>query len=272
MKPLFLPSTSGTLFCIYFAPLNSELKRAIIHIPAFAEEMNKSRRMVNLQARSLADHGYAVLIVDLFGTGDSSGDFGEARWDIWLSNITDAINWLYQQGVQDIDLWGLRTGNLLAMDYAARHPQQIGNLLCWHPVLSGETFIKQFLRLRIVAAVMDNHAPREKTSDLKQRLINGESIEVAGYVLNPELATPLLKLNAGQLELEQLTEIAIFELISAADSQTSTITSKLLTILHQKSINSSLTKVVGDPFWAGQELKLNAELIRLSTEKACQWL
>jgi exosortase A-associated hydrolase 2 len=272
MKPLFIPSTPGELFGIYFAPKNTPVQRTIIHIPAFAEEMNKSRRMVSLQARSLAELGCAVLILDLYGTGDSAGDFGEASWEIWLKNISDSIAWLKQQGAKSLDLWGLRTGNLLAMDFAARHPEQIEHLLCWHPILNGETFINQFLRLRIVAAVMDNNASREKTSELKHRLQNGESIEVAGYILNPELAKPLLTLHAEQLDLQQLAEIAIFEVISGENTPVSTITSKLLSILHHKSVNSSLTKVVGDPFWAGQEIRVNHELIRLSTEKVAQWL
>ncbi|MDD4913692.1 MAG: hydrolase 2, exosortase A system-associated [Methylococcales bacterium] len=272
MKPLLIPSNPGSLFCIYFAPVNAVIHRAIIHIPAFAEEMNKSRRMVNLQARSLAGKGYAVLVMDLFGTGDSAGDFGDASWEIWLRNIQDAINWLKQQGAEQIDLWGLRTGNLLAMDFASRYSQQIEHLLCWHPVLNGDTFINQFLRLRIVAAVMDNNASREKTSELKQRLLNGESIEVAGYVLNPDLVKPLLALQAERMELQQIAEIAIFEVISGENAPVSSVTGKLLSVLHQKSVNSSLTRVVGDPFWASQEIKVNPELISLSTEKVAQWL
>ena len=70
------------------------LDKAIIHIPAFAEEMNKSRRMLAMQAQAFAGQGYAVLVLDLFGTGDSSGDFGEATWDIWLQNIDTALVWL----------------------------------------------------------------------------------------------------------------------------------------------------------------------------------
>ena len=52
----------------------------VVHAPAFAEEMNKSRRMVALQARALAEDGLAVLLVDPLGCGDSPGDFGDATW------------------------------------------------------------------------------------------------------------------------------------------------------------------------------------------------
>ena len=43
-------------------------------VKAWAEEMNKARRMAALQARLLAENGYAVLQIDLHGCGDSSGD------------------------------------------------------------------------------------------------------------------------------------------------------------------------------------------------------
>ena len=113
------------------------------------EEMNKSRRMISLQARNFAQLGYAVLILDLFGTGESSGEFGAITWAIWLENIQSAINWLKQQGARTIDLWGLRTGCLLAMDFAGQSQEPIKHLLCWQPVINGETFITQFLRLRM---------------------------------------------------------------------------------------------------------------------------
>jgi alpha/beta superfamily hydrolase len=40
--------------------------------------MNKARRMAALQARALAALGYGVLLLDLHGCGDSSGDFGDS--------------------------------------------------------------------------------------------------------------------------------------------------------------------------------------------------
>jgi alpha/beta superfamily hydrolase len=42
-----------------------------------AEELNKSRHVAAAQARAFAAAGYSVLQIDLYGCGDSSGDFGE---------------------------------------------------------------------------------------------------------------------------------------------------------------------------------------------------
>ncbi|RLA42511.1 MAG: hypothetical protein DRQ97_13905 [Gammaproteobacteria bacterium] len=76
--------------------------------------MNKARPMVNRQARLLAEQGYCVVVPDLYGTGDSSGDFGEADWARWCDDITATLHWIKSSGGQSVCLWGLRLGCLLA--------------------------------------------------------------------------------------------------------------------------------------------------------------
>lgn len=272
MQPLFIESDAGKLFAIYWPPAgNSSPDKAIIHIPAFAEEMNKSRRMVALQARAFAEQGYAVLVLDLFGTGDSTGDFGEATWRIWLQDISAAIKWLKHQGAQSIALWGLRAGALLAMDFVAHTGDAIDRLICWQPVLNGEAFITQFLRLRVAAAMMNNNTPQEKTSDLKKQLLEGRPLEVAGYQLNPDLVKPLLALRADQLHLQNREEVAIFEVVLNEAAPVAVGHAQFLAKLHQDGINASLTRVVGDPFWTSQEISEAPELIRHTCDKVKTW-
>ena len=67
-RPIFIDSPSGRLFGVYCAPGASTRRRgAVLYVPPFAEEMNRSRRMVALQARAFAaavgapvtkNHGY----------------------------------------------------------------------------------------------------------------------------------------------------------------------------------------------------------------------
>ena len=65
-----------------------------MYFPPFAEELNKSRRMVSMQARQFCHTAYAVLIVDLFGTGDSEGNFGDTDWEILQNDMCVALRWL----------------------------------------------------------------------------------------------------------------------------------------------------------------------------------
>ena len=266
MQPLFINGQSGALFALYYPSSTGDHSKAIVHVPAFAEEMNKSRRMVALQAQALADQGYAVLVLDLFGTGDSAGDFGDATWSGWLDDIADAIGWLTEQGTQSICLWGLRIGGLLALDFVSQRPEPIEQLIAWQPVLNGDTFVTQFLRLRIAAAMLNSNAPQEKTADLKQQLLDGQCLEVAGYSLNPQLVAPLLSLRADKLALPVSTKITLFEVMSNPEANHSMPLSQFHVLLQNNGVTCSINKAVGDNFWASQEISCAPQLIALTSQ------
>ena len=269
--PLFIPGQTGDLFAMYYPPAdNDQPKKVFLHIPAFAEEMNKSRRMVALQARAFAQQGFGVLVLDLLGTGDSSGSFSDATWLIWQRDIDTAIQWLVGQGAESINLWGLRMGGLLAMDFIANTGVKIDKLICWQPVLNGETFVMQFLRLRVAAAVMDRHAPQEKTSELKHQLLDGKAVEVAGYLLNPDLIMPMLALRANELDLSAVSELMLFEVVSSEDVEVSPANAKFIEILNSNNQRATIKTVVGSPFWSTQEIVAVHDLITQSNNSLYQ--
>ena len=78
-EAFFLDMEPGQRFCLFHPPAGT-CRGAALYVPPFGEEMNKSRRMAALQARALAAAGFGVLQLDLYGCGDSSGEFAEARW------------------------------------------------------------------------------------------------------------------------------------------------------------------------------------------------
>ena len=123
-QPFFLAGAAGPLFCLQLAPAPGVTPRgALLYLPPFAEEANRSRRMAVLQARRLAARGWPVLLLDPFGTGDSAGAFHEARWELWLADAARAAAWLATRWPGGpVTLWGLRLGALLAAALAAREP------------------------------------------------------------------------------------------------------------------------------------------------------
>lgn len=145
--------------------------------------------MAALQARMLAEQGYAVLQIDLHGCGDSSGDFGDATWQSWLQDVLDAHAWLRSRCQAPLWLWGLRAGCLLATQVAAKIDEPV-NFLFWQPIASGKQFLQQFLRLKVASELMagDNKGVMEA---LKHQLAGGQSVEIAGYSLSPDLARGL---------------------------------------------------------------------------------
>lgn len=161
----------------------------VLYVPPFAEEMNKARRMSRLQAEALAAAGYEVLRIDLRGCGDSSGDIADTRWQDWVEDVRRAASWLRERVDAPLWLWGLRAGCLLACATAPAL-QTAPNFLFWQPPASGKPLLQQFLRMKMAAGLLDGSAKGVMDS-LRQRLLTGESVEVAGYELPADIALSL---------------------------------------------------------------------------------
>lgn len=189
MQPFFLPSGDGQRFCIYHCVADREVRGAILYIHPFADEMNKSRRMAAMQARSLAEAGYAVLQVDLLGCGDSSGDFGDASWSAWIEDVVLGYRWLRQQTLAPLTFWGLRAGCLLAVAASADLPE-CPNFIFWHPVLSGKQYWQQFMRLKMASELASGQA-KSTAENLRTQIAEGFAVEIAGYIVSPALASGL---------------------------------------------------------------------------------
>lgn len=191
LQAFFLPGSgpaAGQRMAVYRAPAGKP-RGAVLHVHAFAEELNKSRRMVALTARALSEAGYAVLQLDLHGCGDSSGEFAETSLGQWVDDITCAALWLQARHEGELWLWGARAGCLLA----ARAASQIAGprrLLFWQPQASGKLVLQQFLRLKM-ASQMQQGASKGVTDTLRRDLESGLAVEVAGYRLGSVLAREL---------------------------------------------------------------------------------
>jgi exosortase A-associated hydrolase 2 len=167
-------------------PADSKPRGTVVFVPPFAEEMNKSRRMVARMARLFAADGWRVVQRDLHGCGDSGGDFGDASWSDWLDDIDSELSRALEDG--PVWLWCLRAGALLAPALLAKRSG--ADLLLWQPVLSGSQHLQGFLRLHTGARVV-GRAPRMGERSPLQRLRAHEKVEVGGYILSPALASGL---------------------------------------------------------------------------------
>jgi exosortase A-associated hydrolase 2 len=206
-EPMFLPMPGrGERFCLFHAPRALPWRGLVLYVHPFAEEMNKSRRMAALQSRRMAAAGWAVLQMDLLGCGDSSGAFADATWSHWTDDCQFACDWLLSHhrrfaaaAAPPLWLWGLRGGCMLTRDVLARW-QGAANLLWWQPVLSGSQALQQFLRLRVAAAMAAGRPHNNISKELMTSLTANQSVEIAGYVLGPQMA--------GELRLATLAPVA----------------------------------------------------------------
>jgi exosortase A-associated hydrolase 1/exosortase A-associated hydrolase 2 len=264
MIPQFVSGPAGQLFIALYPSKDSCLSEEwVIHVPAFAEEMNKSRKVVRVQAAALADKGATVIVPDLFGTGDSDGDFGQADWDVWKQDIRFLIQWAVAQGAKRVTLWGLRAGALLALDLYQDAALSIHRLLLWQPVHSGEQLVTQFLRLRMAAGMMSGEP--ETVAQLRERLYGGETIEVAGYDVSPALIRQLDQTNLKQFLLPPDSTIDWFEVVNKPDKPLLPVSRKLIESLHAQDLGVRAITVEGEPFWATQELASAPLLIEQTT-------
>lgn len=265
--PQFVEGGRGSLFVMDYVPDPVRNRQEyIIFVPPFAEEMNRSRRMVVLQARRLADLGYGVVVFDLYGTGDSEADFKDARWDIWIDDIGAAARWLQRKGVEAISLWALRLGALLAMEYARRREAHLNRIVLWQPLISGSAALTQFLRLRLAADMKERMQDKESTRSLRALLTSGRTLEVAGYELAPELAAAFDAAVLEELAPDDLPVTYWLELGAQEGAQLPPGSVRAIERLQRRGLDIRTATVVGEPFWSLQEVTVAPNLLDATTE------
>ena len=267
-EPLFLPAGSGERFCIYHPPAAAH-RGGIVYLHPFAEEMNKSRRMAALQSRMLAARGFAVLQIDLFGCGDSSGDFGDASWEIWQHDVALAVQWLRQRVGGSVALWGLRLGALLALDSARLCDPAPDRFVLWQPVISGESFVTQFLRLRVATEMIADGAAQTSTQDLRNALSAGGVLEIAGYDLTRKLTNSIDGLKLAELAPRDAT-VHWFEVVADTNGSLSPASRRVAESWIARGVEANIHAIAGEPFWNTIEITecpaLLAETTRVVAE------
>lgn len=257
MQAFFLPASHGHRFAIFYPAQGTTTLGLVAYIHPFAEEMNKSRRMAALQARAMAQAGYAVLQLDLRGCGDSSGDFGDATWKDWVDDVVRACQWLRQQGDAPLWLWGLRAGCLLAAQ-ASQQLSETCNFLFWAPAPSGKPLLQQFLRLKAAGDLASGNA-KAIMEGLRAQLAAGAPVEIAGYTLAADMATGLERADlappstAGRLEW--------LDVSSREDATLSPAAAKPLQAWADAGFSVRSQVVTGPAFWQTSEIEVAPALL-----------
>lgn len=208
--------------------------------------MNKSRRMAALQARRLAAQGCTVLQVDLYGCGDSDGEFGDARWDIWTHDVKAALGWLRERVQGPLALWGLRLGATLACEVACDAALALERLVLWQPVIAGRQFLSQFLRLRLASEMLEGGAA---TSELRAELAPGPPLEIAGYELHAQLAAEIERRELAVMQ-PAVTRVDWLEVGAAIRPGSQRVIERW----KATGLDVRASAVPGDPFWSTVEI------------------
>lgn len=246
----FLQGGAGNLFAMYYRPKESAAQgRDVLYIHPFAGEMAASRNVIAALARELASAGIGMLTVDLFGCGDSGGEFREARWEIWMEDIAAAFRWLREQGSERIGLCGLRLGALLTMDFAASSGESYEELVLWQPVLGGQAMLTQFLRMNLDEMVTRLNADQLVQPEYRQSLPRSETIEVAGFELSADLIRAIDQKSFAALDGMVNGPVRWIEMGQKADGSLRTESVRMIEGLRSRGIPVASHHLTGSPFW-----------------------
>jgi exosortase A-associated hydrolase 2 len=267
VQPRYLSSTAGRIFANYFPPApEAPVRSRLLFIPPFAEELNRSRHVIAAFARGCARNGIGVMILDPYGTGDSEGNFADARWNIWKDDVGAAITALSQMGDEPIAIGGLRLGASLAADVAADHPSRFSRLVLWQPVTTGQNYLKQFLRIRFAADLAEGGAATQGTKKLMEELEAGKIVEVGGYDLAPALAKSIGGIKLGPLGLAAKTPVTWLEVVAREDASLSPAASRIVKDWDAAGIEVNARPVKDEAVWLLQARVEMAAFVRAAVE------
>ena len=246
----FLDGAAGRVFCTgTLHPDDRSVRGRLLIVPPLAEEMNKSRHLLAAIARTAGDAGFDVILPDLFGTGDSGGDFADATIDIWRSDLDQAVERMH--AAAPLHIVALRAGALLAGDLLARHPVQTFTLL--HPQTDGRQVLNQLLRLRLAGGLLAGGG-KETATQLRRRLADGEALEIAGYALSAAMAAGLESLSLEAMPLETVRQIHWIELVPQAERPLMPVSQRIVDTWTAAGKTVTTSLIVCDQFWATQEI------------------
>ncbi len=143
--------------------------KCFVFIPPFAEEMNRTRRLISLLCQRLAAQGHLAVQFDLPGTGDSPLGFENARLKDWLDSVRHITSTYQRDGHVNV---GVRFGAAL-VQACADDTLSSRRTLSIAAITSGGAALRPYTR----AAGITNPA---------------KGFEAAGYSFSDELVADLL--------------------------------------------------------------------------------
>lgn len=252
----FLGVPGRRVFALLREPAGRPRGGAVLVVPPFGEEMNKSRRMITETAQRLCDAGRPVLLPDLYGTGDSEGEFRDARVDLWLEDLELACRFAASRGSPVDAILAIRLGCALAVAAARRGALPVeAESAWWQPALDGKRHLAQFLRLRVAAGSMRGEAP-ETVDGLLERSARGEVLAVAGYELSPVLVKGLEALSTEALPPGS-GRLHWFEFVRDAGAAPPLPATRFVERARAAGASVEIETVAAEPFW------LSSEIVRL---------
>ena len=248
----------------FLPPTQIDAGQAVLCLPPFAEEMNKSRRMLALQGRALASRGVSFILPDVRGTGDSEGVFGDAPWEAWCDDLRSILEWLCVEKFAQLDVLALRSGVFLGLDMLASPDMGRRSLALWSPVTRGKAMLDQLFRTMLIRNT--GSGSMNSVADIRERLTRDGGIETAGYWLSSDLLHSVDALDLSNVPAASGHRILWADVSPAMLDGVPRKTAKILQSWEAGHATVEYSRFVGPQFWMGPEIELVTALLEKTTE------
>ncbi|MCR9186209.1 MAG: alpha/beta hydrolase [Halieaceae bacterium] len=235
-------------FFVRFSPVDVVPRAHVIYLPPFTEEMNRCRAIAAGQARWFARQGISCTLLDFHGTGESPGETTDATLPIWYNNISEIYDSLVNEAQVPVHLWGCRLGALIAANYLAERTITCDALLMWQPVVSGKAYATQVYRQRL-AALIERGGAAETTTTIRERLANGDNVEIGGYSLGGDLMLSIDSLDMADIPRAPAKRIYWLEHSSDGDQPPNPRSAKAISHLSGLGAETQHVPFSGAPIW-----------------------
>lgn len=245
----------------------------VVICSSFAHEHGFSHRMLVEWARALSGIGATVLRFDYRGHGDSAGSFEQYTVEDLLDDVFAAITELERRsGVECQGLCGLRLGATLAALAASRDDRE-PFLVLWEPILQGDKYLDELLRVVLAKYLTSGRQMRRTRSELKRAILQGAGVSVEGHLITEALFRSLAEVDL--LKLSRYGKGPTF-IVQVSNGRSSPIRTTLedLSTAYAKAGHSDLRSVCAPPLWYGSLVKeYNARVRPVSLfDQSLQWI
>jgi exosortase A-associated hydrolase 2 len=255
VRGVFISGAAGRIFVVSHEP-SAPAARAVVVVPAFADEMNKSRRLVHETAAALERAGVWTITPDLFGTGDSEGEFEEARWHLWIEDLRRTLDWARARGAERFGVLMVRLGAALYRAAETELATTFERAVAWQPLLSGAEALRLLLRTKTMAIRMAGGTAPSLDALLESLLTGAEPIELGGYLVSPELAAAMQGVAGNVTESRAVREGMSLEIEPAASAARPAAAEETETGSAWRRV-----RIPGERFWLAVEPRPNPALV-----------
>jgi hypothetical protein len=179
---IFRDFTKGDRYGLWITPKNHPVRGVILAIQTTGEENNFSRHVIVQAANRFAQMGFATLVFEPYGVGDSAGKSSEIRLREWRSDFMRISHKIRMRFDVPFYIWGTRLGTLLAADLLISQSDNTAGLLMWAPLAHGRTWVESLARN---SNSFTNNSRASRSSATKQDAVETRSLMATSWNTGP---------------------------------------------------------------------------------------